>query len=155
MAKLTSPTQMKASSSLVSTLQDVHANVFVLYYAAHRAHWNVTGADFAQYHELFGDIYDDIYSSVDPFAENIRKLKGKPYELLDIVEKSSIDDDASTTSASGLARDLLKKNASLIVMLKDAFDVATSAREQGIANFIADRIDQHEKWAWQLDASVS
>lgn len=154
MAKLSTPAQVKASGSLVNTLRDVLANVFVLYHAAHRAHWNVTGSDFAQYHELFGNIYEDIYSSVDPFAENIRKLGGKPYDLLEVVEKSDIDDDATSTSSSSLARDLKKKNAQVIVMLKDAFDVAAGAREQGIANFIADRIDQHEKWDWQLTAST-
>lgn len=152
MPKLSTPDQVRASSSLVNTLRDVLANVFVLYHAAHRAHWNVMGSDFPQAHDFFGDIYADIYSSVDPFAENIRKLKGKPYDLLDIVEKSAIDDDSTSTSYTALASDLRKKNAQLITMLKDAFDVAASAREQGIANFIADRIDMHEKWDWQLTA---
>jgi DNA-binding ferritin-like protein len=34
--------------------------------------------------------------------------------------------------------------------LKDAFDVATADREQGIANFIADRIDAYEKHSWMI-----
>lgn len=154
MAQPATPTQPKTSNALINKLRDVMANVFVLYYASHRAHWNVTGSDFAQYHALFLEIYEDIYSSIDPFAENIRKLKSKPYDLLGIVEKSTIDDDAIVVSTQGLATDLKKKNATVIVMLKDAFDVATSCREQGIANFIAERIDAHMKIDWQLTAST-
>ena len=154
MAKLSSLTPAKAPSSLVNCLRDTMANVFVLYYAAHRAHWNVTGSDFAQYHALFLEIYEDVYSSIDPFAENIRKLKGKPYDLLDIVSKASVDDDATVSSTQGLATNLKKKNAAVIVMLKDAFDETSSAREQGIANFIAERIDAHMKIDWQLTAST-
>jgi DNA-binding ferritin-like protein len=35
-------------------------------------------------------------------------------------------------------------------MYKQAFHVAEEADEQGVANFIAERIDAHAKWQWQL-----
>jgi DNA-binding ferritin-like protein len=39
--------------------------------------------------------------------------------------------------------------------LKKAFDIANQANEQGIANFIAERIDMHAKWDWQLKATTT
>jgi DNA-binding ferritin-like protein len=32
--------------------------------------------------------------------------------------------------------------------------MADNSREQGVANFLAERIDQHQKWHWQLKAVV-
>ena len=46
------------------------------------------------------------------------------------------------------------KNMEYIVILKNAFDVANQENEQGIANFIAERIDKHQKWNWQLKSSL-
>jgi len=39
--------------------------------------------------------------------------------------------------------------------LRKAFDIANQANEQGIANFIAERIDMHAKWDWQLKATTN
>lgn len=149
-------TEMTTSSAQVAdALKGLLSNVIAMYSTAHRAHWNVAGPDFAQYHELFGNIYDDIYSSsVDPLAENIRKLGSFPHSLTYMVESALIKDDSMTTEASELALDMYKKNVVMISMLKNVFDMANSANEQGIANFVAERIDMHQKWQWQLGSSL-
>ena len=149
-------TEMTTSPAQVAdALKGLLSNVIAMYSTAHRAHWNVAGPDFAQYHELFGNIYDDIYSSsVDPLAENIRKLGSFPHSLTYMVESALIKDDSMTTEASELALDMYKKNVVMISMLKNVFDMANSANEQGIANFVAERIDMHQKWQWQLGSSL-
>ena len=38
--------------------------------------------------------------------------------------------------------------------LSDAFDCASAYNQQGVANFLAGRIDQHQFWKWQLTASL-
>ena len=38
----------------------------------------------------------------------------------------------------------------MLQLLNECFDVATQERQQGIANFMADRISQHGKFGWQL-----
>ena len=147
-------TETATAESVVEFLQDVLANVTVFFAAAQRAHWNVRGTDFHQYHDLFGDVYDDVYSSIDPLAENIRKLGGFPKTLGAMVASAAIQDDSTATDAPGLASDLMAKNAALVDMYKKAFDLANAANEQGVADFCAGRIDMHQKWAWQLSSSV-
>jgi starvation-inducible DNA-binding protein len=141
-------------ASVVDALEDLLCNVVVFYFTAHRAHWNVAGPDFAEYHELFGNIYDDVYGSVDDLAENIRKLGAFPPSLTHMVETASFKDDSMTTEAKDLALDIYKKNVVTIAMLKDTFDSANAANEQGVANFLAERIDMHQKWQWQLGSSL-
>lgn len=139
---------------LVPALQEMYSNVVVLYFSAHRAHWNVTGQDFSQYHALFAEIYEDIYGSIDPFAENIRKLKGFPPGINAAIGQADFEDASLSTGTTELATDLLTKNRAVLAMLKVLFQIANNANEQGVANFIAERIDQHHKWEWQLSASL-
>lgn len=142
------------ATNLVSTLQNLMANVVVFYASAHRAHWNVEGVDFIEYHELFANIYEDVYGSIDPMAELIRKLGAFPPSLDEGNDMASIEDDSATSDSRALAIDLYMKNYGLIIMLKNAFNVANAENEQGVANFIAERIDMHQTWDWQLTSSL-
>lgn len=141
---------------LQDALKSLLADVFLFYLKGHGYHWNVEGQDFSQYHDLFGDIYADAYGSIDPIAENIRKLDdAAPFRLERLAKLAKIEDKASSSNnAKALAKDLLAHNDKLIEQLKDAFDIANEENEQGIANFLAERIDMHQKWSWQLRAST-
>jgi starvation-inducible DNA-binding protein len=41
------------------------ASSFSFYLKAHNFHWNVEGSDFKQYHDLFGDIYEEVFENYD------------------------------------------------------------------------------------------
>lgn len=152
---MTPPANEPQPVDLVTAMQDMLANVFVFYASAHRAHWNVTGQDFLQYHSLFADIYDDVYGSVDPFAENIRKIKGRPLNLTEMVNTAMFADDSQASDAYELAADLFAKNTKVLSMLNALYEVAEEKYEHSIENFIAERIDAHMKWDWQLSASLA
>jgi len=149
---------MRKDYTEYTTLNDVLkctlSNAVVFYFAAHRAHWNVEGPDFFEYHSLFKDIYEDVYDSIDSFAENIRKLNDFPPPIGDMEDHSEYEDDSASSDAKDLSLDLYMKNKTLVDVLKYAFNIASSSNEQGIANFIADRIDKHQKWGWQLKSSL-
>jgi starvation-inducible DNA-binding protein len=141
--------------ALVKELQELMGDVTVFYFRAHGYHWNVEGEDFSQYHNLFEDIYSDVYGSIDPLAENIRKLgEYAPFKLDTLIKLASLEDSKVPTNPRAMAKDLLEANESLIEILKSVFHTANDDDEQGIANFIAERIDMHQKWSWQLKAST-
>jgi starvation-inducible DNA-binding protein len=142
------------NAELVDALKETLSNAVVLYFAAHRAHWNVEGPDFFEYHGLFEEIYGDVYGSLDSFAENIRKLGGFPPVLSEMEDGAAYEDDSDSSDAKDLALNLYIKNNDFIENLKILFEVASNSNEQGIANFIADRIDKQQKWAWQLRSSL-
>jgi len=141
---------------VVDVLEKLLSDVVSLYFRAHGYHWNVKGIEFSQYHELFNEIYEDVYGSIDPLAENILKLGyDAPFTFGEFMQLRSIDDSSVTMdSPQAMAYDLCQANDFIIKELKDTFDIVTAANEQGIANFIADRIDNHQKWAWQLKSSL-
>ena len=49
-----------------------------------------------------------------------------------------------------MLEELLANNSQMLELLNQIFQEATEENQQGIANFIAERIDAHQKWAWQL-----
>ena len=147
---------MNEVPDLNEELTELLADVVSFYFRAHGAHWNVKGADFSEYHKLFLKIYEDVYESIDPIAENLRKLGSiAPFTLGSFMALRTIDDaPAILQDPIALANDLLAANDIVLDELSDAFDCASAYNQQGVANFLAGRIDQHQFWKWQLTASL-
>ena len=135
-------TEPAASNSLAGELQDLLDNVSAYYITAHQFHWNVVGPDFAEFHEFFEEIYTDAWESLDGLAESIRKLD----QMVDI-EFGQPDECNGLGEMLGCLFDM---NKALIAQYKDTIDCADKYREQGILNFLADRLDKHQKFQWQL-----
>lgn len=138
-------------SELTDALKVTLSDTVTLKYKAHGYHWNVEGDDFPQYHEFFENIYEDFDGAIDTLAELIRRLgEYAPFKLTRFAELTQVQDTDVTSDPEVMSADLYKWIVASIEQLKDVFDLATDSREQGIANFIADRIDMEAKWAWQL-----
>ena len=114
-------------------------------------HWNVEGSDFVQLHQLFNTIYDDVYGAVDPTAEYIRTLDDyAPGSFERFAELSEISGQTRVPRARLMIEELLADSEKMIALLNQCFDAAEAEDQQGIANFISERIDAHGKWRWQL-----
>lgn len=143
------------NAALANGLNGLLPSVIALAMKSHGYHWNIIGTDFQEYHELFGDIYEDIDGSVDPMAENIRKLGSFPLFLVnDIAGKSVISTVNAGTRSADLAQNLLNDNETVLSIIASCLKLAAAADQQGILNFLADRQDMHQKWSWQLRASL-
>lgn len=146
---------MPINVELGEELTELLSDTVTFYLRAHGAHWNVMGTDFAEYHALFASIYDDVYDSIDPLAENIRKIGLRaPFQMSEFMQLRTLSDGDITSDARTLALDLLAANDIVIRGIADAFECASECGEQGIANFLADRLDKHQTWRWQLSSSL-
>ena len=142
-------------AKLTDSLKTLMSDVVTEYFVAHGYHWNVEGSDFSQYHALFEDIYSDVYKSIDPLAENLRKLDVyAPFSLKTFLDSRTVESKEVKPEPKAMAKELLRINDEVAKSVKVAFDLAVKEDQQGIANFLADRIDMHAKWSWQLKAST-
>jgi starvation-inducible DNA-binding protein len=140
---------------LVYSLKVLMSDAVTFYFKAHGYHWNVEGDDFPQYHEFFQKIYEDVYGSIDPIAENIRKCgEYAPFRLERFIEYRTVTDTNVTPEEVDMSTDLYNSNNQVIASLYKSFAAASAQNRQGVMNFLADRIDQHEKWMWQLGAII-
>jgi len=118
---------------------------------AQNFHWNVEGPSFPQYHEFFGNFYEEVYGSVDRIAEYIRTLDSyAPGSLSRYAELTIIEDQTKIPRPNLMFAELLSDNGKMIDLLNGCFGSAEEENKQGIANFIAERLDAHEKHGWML-----
>lgn len=145
------------SYHLADSLAHFLADTVTMYSIVHGYHWNVKGKDFKEFHSFFGDIYEDVYSAEDTIAEYIVTLGyDAPYLPADFVELTCLKSVQRVTSGdiNEMVQSILEINEHVVEEIKALFDLATAAKENGIANFIADRQDAHTKWGWQLRATL-
>ena len=136
---------------LAETLKVLLATSYALSIKAQHFHWNCEGPDFPQYHEFFGNYYEEVYGSIDKLAEIIRQLDTySPASLTRFHELSQIQDQVKIPRAELMMQELYQDNQQVLHMFNDSFHVAEEADEQGIANFLAERIDAFGKHGWQL-----
>jgi starvation-inducible DNA-binding protein len=143
-------------SELATRLKTLQANVFQMYAQAHGYHWNVEGMLFKELHAFFLEIYEDVFGAIDPISENLRKLDDTaPFGAKNWLQNATVYiNDNEVLSPVEMLNALASTNESIIAELKIIFKVADAADEQGIANFIAERIDQHQFWRWQIKSTL-
>ena len=137
-------TEPAAQGTLAAELQDLLDKVSEYYITAHQFHWNVVGPDFAEFHKFFNKIYNDAWNSLDGLAENIRKMD----QMVDI-EFGQPDE---CNGVQEMLHCLSDMNMALIDQYKNTIDCADKYREQGILNFLADRLDKHQMFQWQISS---
>lgn len=137
---------------LTDALKSLLASAYVLSIKSQQFHWNVEGVNFPQYHEFFQNFYEEVYNNtIDRLAEIIRQLDSyAPGSIKRFGELSKIQDQDKIPRAELMMQELYQDNETILSMYKSAFPLAEQAGEEGIANFIAERMDAHGKWRWQL-----
>lgn len=137
---------------LADNLKCVLACSYTFAVKAQYFHWNVEGSDFPQYHEFFGNLYEEVNdNAIDRCAEFIRTLdEYAPGSFSRFMELSKIPEQTRVPRAELMMQELYNNNLTMIETLKETFAAAEEENQQGIANFIAERLDAHGKWGWQL-----
>ena len=138
-------------SELSKAAKIAFATTFSFYLKAHNFHWNIEGVNFKQFHDLFGGIYEEVFESVDPFAEQIRALGSyMPGSYTRFSMLSQIEDENNILDDRSMVAELLEDNEKLKKLLKMVFDLSEQAGEHGFSDFIAGRMDAHSKHGWML-----
>jgi starvation-inducible DNA-binding protein len=136
-------------------LKNAFATTYAFLVKAENFHWNVTGVDFLQYHELFGKIYDEVDDELDDFAEHLRALRcWVPVSFSQLAEYSSIADTVEVLPKNEMLRTLYVDNGKVHEDLLAAYALAEEYGEQGLCAFLSERIDAHRKHGWMLYSSM-
>jgi starvation-inducible DNA-binding protein len=131
------------------------ASQFSFYLKAHFFHWNVEGILFQELHKLFETVYEEVYGSIDDFAEKIRSLgtyapgSNTRFNLL-----SQIEDEITVPSGEEMVAELLRDSDKMVLILKRVYDIAEREGEHGFSNFLAERMDAFRKHAWMLRSTI-
>jgi len=136
---------------LVDNLKILLASTECFSLKSRNFHWNIESRDFPQYHQFYGDLYNETYETVDKIAEYIRVLDSyAPGSLTRYSELTIIEDQTKVPRAGLMFVESLQDIMKMIELVTNMFDVATQERQQGIANFMAELQDLYGKKAWMI-----
>ena len=144
-----------SKEGLAKSLAEVLSDAVTLHYLAQGYHWNVKGPEFSQFHKFFGKIYEDFAESEDPLAENIRKLGfDAPFLLHHFAELTAVEARLVGSDPIQMSAVLYEGSLCTLNRLYDTFNIANAINAQGVINLIATRIEEVEKWVWQLGTTI-
>lgn len=140
---------------LVDDLKTHLGTTFSLFTKAAGFHWNVEGSNFPQYHDFLGDLYTEVYGSIDRTAEYIRTLNAYAPGGLKVMQNLSVlQDEPLVLAPQEMMTTLYNDIEQVIEQLDACFDSAAKENKQGIANFIAERLDAYDKHLWMLRSTL-
>lgn len=141
-------------TELQTKLVEIFCDNFVSYYRAHSCHLNITGRNFTSDHKLLQKIYEDAQDNIDTIGEFIRTVGvTAPETVGDILAGSELGEDTAYDADSMLTI-VLEAQEYMMNDYKELFDIATEATDQDIANYAADRLGAHSRFAWMLKSTL-
>ena len=141
---------------LSENLKILLATSYAFVIKAQNFHWNVEGSDFPQYHAFFDAINNEVYeNAIDRTAEYIRTLEAyTPGSITRYAELSLIPDQLKIPRAELMFQELYRDNEIIIEHLNECYDISEAAKQYGISNFVAERLDAHNKHQWMIRSTL-
>ena len=143
----------KQRGGVITVLNTLLADEFVLYTKTRRFHWNVTGPNFSELHRFFDEQYQLLSDIVDEVAERVRHLDGLAAgSLEEFLKLTHLPEDANKKlDAKAMLAALLNDHESIAQHLRqDLATIEEKSGDVGSADFLVDLMQRHEKMAWML-----
>ncbi|MDE2361722.1 MAG: DNA starvation/stationary phase protection protein [Hyphomicrobiales bacterium] len=153
-AQLMTPTDLpeKGVRAIVEHVNGLVASAYALYVKTKNFHWHMSGHNFRDYHLLLDEHGDQIFATIDPLAERVRKL-GKPtlHSIGEIARLSSIkDNDKDYVSPYDMLVELMNDNKKVVKAMREAHEVCENHKDAGTASLLEVYIDEGERRIWFL-----
>jgi len=153
-APLQTSTDLKpnAVKDISGALNILLADVFALYLKTKNFHWHVSGPHFRDYHLMLDEQAAEIFASTDDIAERVRKTGNVTLRSIgDIARHQTIkDNDKDFVAPDDMLKELRDDNLKLVESLREAKDIADTAKDNATSAMIDDWTDQAERRAWFL-----
>ena len=157
MKTLTSiPTQN--NEVIVTFLNLLLAEEYVLYTKTRTAHWNADGLNNFELHVFLENQYNTLDEVIDEIAVRIRSLGHFALgSLKDFLSISQMCDDNDNLSNSGLTFEiLLHDHESIIRMIHHEIEpILTQLKDAETAKFLSEILSKHQKMVWMLRTFLS
>jgi starvation-inducible DNA-binding protein len=140
---------------LTKELAIILADTYTLYLKTQNYHWHIKGPQFNSLHHLFEDQYQQLAEAVDQLAERlIMKGHQAPATFKEFNQLKTLKEGDACFSANQMLMDLVNDHTLLINGLQQTIFTAQELHDEGCITLLGERIAEHEKMRWMLNASV-
>lgn len=144
----------KNLTAVCEVLNNCLADSHILYFKLRKFHWNVSGDNFMELHQLFESHYEQAQESIDEIAERVSQLGGFAIGTTsEFAKSSSLKETPGKNPANNLdmVKELLADHETIIKSLRTSIeDCEEKYSDQGTADFLTGLMQGHEKMAWTL-----
>ena len=153
-APLNTPTDLSSSAvrDITGALNALAADMFALYLKTKNFHWHVSGPNFRDYHLLLDEQGDQIFATIDPIAERVRKVGGTTLRSVGHIGRLQriLDNDAEYVTPLDMLAELREDNKQLVVSLREVHNVCDEHDDVATTSLIEIWIDEAERRTWFL-----
>ncbi|WP_292527887.1 DNA starvation/stationary phase protection protein [Methylocystis sp.] len=151
---LHTPTDLEKQSTMkvAAEINKLVADALTLYLKTKNFHWHMSGPHFRDYHLLLDEQASQIYATVDPLAERVRKLGQPTLRSIGHIAKLSRvkDNDKEFVSPYDMLCELLEDNKAMAESLRNAHKVCDDNEDIATASLLEVYVDETEKRTWFL-----
>jgi starvation-inducible DNA-binding protein len=150
---LATPTDLKPNEvqAVVEAVNTLIADAYALYLKTKNYHWHVAGSHFRDYHLLFDEQADQIFASIDPLAERMRRIGGTTIRSIShIGQLQTIEDDHDDfVSPEQMIQRLIADNRQIAEAQRAAIETCDKNRDTVTGNLLQEILET-EKRIWFL-----
>ena len=153
-APLLTPTDLNiaATRDIAASMNGVLADVFALCLKTKNFHWHVSGPHFRDYHLLLDEQADQIFATIDPITERVRKIGGTTLRSVGHIGRLQriLDNDADYVTPLDMLAELREDNKQVVASLRETHGLADEHGDVATASLIEVWIDEGERRTWFL-----
>ena len=153
-APLNTPTDLPSTAvrDIAGALNALAADMFALYVKTKNFHWHVSGPHFRDYHLLLDEQGDQIFATIDPIAERVRKVGGTTLRSVGHIGRLQriLDNDAEYVTPLDMLAELREDNKQIVTSLRQAHNVCDEHDDVATTSLIEVWIDEAERRTWFL-----
>ncbi len=153
-AQLATPTDLSQEGvkAIAEAVNGLVADAFALYVKTKNFHWHLSGSHFRDYHLLFDEQADQIFATIDPLAERIRKIGGTTIRSIGHIGalQSIQDDNNDFVSPLEMVQQLMADNKAMATAMRATHEICEDNKDIATASELEVFIDETERRTWFL-----
>ena len=137
---------------IAEAINKLVADCFALYIKTKNFHWHMSGPHFRDYHLMLDGQGEQIFATIDPLAERVRKLGKTTVTSVGVIQKLARikDDDQAYVDPRDMLLELLDDNKATAAAMREAHEICDDAKDSGTAGLLETFIDETERRTWFL-----
>ena len=140
------------SSVIANALNKIVADGFALYLKTKNFHWHISGPHFRDYHLMLDEQADQIFASIDPLAERVRKIGRPTLRSIGHISKQQTisDNDMEFVSPHDMLNELIGDNRTVAEAMRKCHKLCDDKNDPATASLLEIYIDETERRIWFL-----
>jgi starvation-inducible DNA-binding protein len=153
-AQLATPTDLKPEgvTAITEAVNGLVADAFALYIKTKNYHWHLATRHFRDYHLMFDEQADQIFATIDPLAERVRKIGGTTLRSVGHIASLTRVEDSNEDFVPpvDMVKRLMQDNQNMAANMRKTHEICDQYKDVATASLLEVFIDETERRVWFL-----